>query len=519
MRLRGTSVSWARLAAALLFIGALQARAAAPADAAAREWPTGGWNVSTPEAEGMDSAALARLVELGAKNDMDSLLVTRHGRIVAEAYYAPYRAGLRHTVNSVTKAVTASLVGIAIDEGKLSGVDARVLDFFPGKAVANVDGNKKALAVGHLLDMNSGIDWKEGLDDSLPLSVVQMERAADWAGFILDRPMAQAPGAAFYYDSGNTHLLSAILSRTTGGNAFAYAKERLFKPLGITDVRWRQDPQGVSIGGYGLYLRPRDMAKIGYLYLNRGRWDGQQVLPQAWTDRVFNASIDMKLGPPGTFRYGSGWWTVPAKRAFMAVGLNRQIILVLPDIDVVAVVTGQRGYPFSPLIDQVSAAATSSTPLPDDATARQALAARIRDAATEKPTPVGPAPAIAAEISGKPWRFAKNPLGVKSLRLDLAAATPRYEVVFESLRPGAAERTVSGPIGLDGYFRFNDQVPESDFAVKGGWSGADTFTIVSRALVNGDIATYRLKFSGRTVDVAFSNNLGFKAEARGEAAE
>ena len=214
---------------------------------------------------------------------MDSLLVTRHGSIVAEAYYAPFRSGHRHRINSATKAVTGTLIAIALKNGLLDSLDHRVLEFFPDRTIAHLDDNKQAMTIRHLLNMTSGLEWTERLDDSIPVSFLAMEQSRDWQQFILDQPMAQQPGTAFEYNSGNSHLLSAIINRLTG-SALDYAKAQLFGPLGITDLFWRQDPQRIPTGGAGLYLQPRDMAKIGYLYLRNGSWDGRQN-PAAGLDR------------------------------------------------------------------------------------------------------------------------------------------------------------------------------------------------------------------------------------------
>ena len=153
---------------------------------------------------------------------------------------------------------------MALRDGRLDSTDRRVVDFFADRTIANLDERKKAITIRHLLDMTSGLAGTEGLD-GWPESFIAMERSPDWQQFVLDRPMAEAPGTVFYYDSGNSQLLSAILSKVTGKSALDYARETLFGPLGIEDVLWRGDPQGVSGGGAGLYLHPRDMAKLGYL--------------------------------------------------------------------------------------------------------------------------------------------------------------------------------------------------------------------------------------------------------------
>lgn len=517
MRMHGKTVSsLAHLATALLF-AALPLRSAWAEEPTV--WPTAGWTTSTPEAQGMDSAALAKLIELGAATGLDSFLVTRHGELVAEAYYAPYRAGLKHAVNSVTKAVVGTLTGMAVQDGLLASRDQPVLEFFSDRTVANADAAKKSITLGNLLDQTSGLDWKEKLDASIPESLIQLRRSRDWQGFVLDRPMAQAPGAGFNYNSGNSHLLSAIVAKKTGGSTLAYAQKRLFEPLGIADVRWIKDPQGIEAGGFGLYLQPRDMAKIGYLYLRKGQWAGRQLLSAEWVEKVFSASVDMGFGAKPAYSYANGWWTIPEKRAYIAAGYNRQLIIVLPEVDVVAVTTSRRNFPLSPLIDRITAAARSATPLPADTAAQAQLADRIRDAAVEKPSAVAPASELAATVSGKVWQFDRNALGIKSLVLDLKAATPGYEIVFGSKDPGATAQPFAGPIGLDGLFRINDKAPNAPVAVKGNWLDAQSFRIDSRVLGEDEMTTYTLRFDGQRVNVAFENNRGFKTQMQGRAAE
>ncbi len=501
--------------------------AAAPASSAASAtttaattlWPGDDWAESTPEAQGMDSAALAKLIDFGAAQGMDSLLVTRHGSLVAEAFYAPYREGLKHAVNSTTKGIVATLTGMAIQDGLIASRDAPVLDFFEGRKVANADASKKAMTLGHLLDMTSGLSWIEPLSDAVPETMLQLGRARDWQGFVLDRPMAQAPGAGFNYNSGNTHLLSAIVAQKTGGSTLAYAQKRLFGPLGITDVRWRKDPQGIEVGGWGLYLHPRDMARIGYLYLRRGQWNGRQLLPAAWVEQVFHPTVDMGFGSAApVFKYANGWWSIPSKRAYFTAGFNRQLIVVLPDIDVVVAVTGRRNYPLPAFIDHITAAAHSREPLPADATAQDQLAARIRDAGVEKPsaTPIT-TPELAATISRKAWLLERNGMGIQRLLLDLTPANPRYEVTFDSSRPDLPREPVTGPLGLDGKYRTAPQGPNAVIAIKGHWLDAQSFQLISRSVADGEVTVVTLKFEGggKAVNVGLENNWGFRGQVRG----
>lgn len=486
------------------------------AAAAPTSWPTADWPTSTPEDQGMSSNALADVVEFGAANGMDSLLVIRHGQIVVEAHYAPFRPGLKHVVNSATKAIVGTLAGIAFKEGALGSLDQSVLELFPERKIANVDANKKAMKLDSLLDMTSGLDWREPLTNAVPETMLQMERSRDWVGFVLDRPMAQAPGFAFDYDSGTWHLLSAILTKKTNLNTLEYARQKLFMPLGITDMIWGQDPQGISIGGYGLFMHPRDMAKIGYLYLHRGRWADHQILDATWVDKVYQASVDMHIGTTPSFHYASGWWTIPDKRAYMAVGFLRQLIIVLPDADVVAVVTGRSHYPFVPLIDRITSAARSETSLPPDAAGSVRLAARVKDAATEKPSEVGVVSPWARTISGKTYRFKTNALGLKSLMLDLVSSMPSYELAFDRGEVGVPDLRVSGPVGLDGYFRTNENAINQLRAAKGRWLDETNFQIISQSLLEGIVTTSTMTFFGDQVEVDVKDNRGVRARLLGD---
>ncbi len=447
-------------------------------------WPTKEWQTSTPEEQGMDSAALAKIVEFGASRSLDSLLIARHGRIVLDAYYAPYAADIPHVINSSTKAIIGTLAAMAVKDGLLDSTDHSMLDFFADRTIANVDDRKKAITLQHLLDMTSGLDWRESLSGP-PVSVIEMERSPDWVKFILDRPMLTAPGEIFYYDSGNPHLLSAILTKLTGMSASDYAKARLFGPLGITEWNWRRDPQGVSTGGYGLSLKPRDMAKIGYLYLRHGEWEGRTLVPPAWFESASHATVDMHMKSEPELRYSNFFWALPNKNVYMAVGYHNQVIMVFPALDIVLVTTAKDFYRLGVMADYVSGAVKSETTLAGTSDGAGLLANAIRDVSTEKPTEVGVAPETVATISGKTYTFPGNGLGVKSLTLTLTGPQPRFDLEFFSRNPGAPSIRVGGPIGLDGLYRKGDPTPYGLFAAKGGWMNDHTFVAQSVTLGAG----------------------------------
>jgi CubicO group peptidase (beta-lactamase class C family) len=488
------------------------------ANDSSQAWPTKEWRTSTPEEQGMDSTTLANLIDFGATHELESLLVIRHGTIVAEAYYAPFRAGVKHRINSATKSVIGTLIAIALKEGLLDGLDHRVMDFFSDRTIANLDDNKKAITIQNLLDMTSGLDWTEPLGGGgRPQSMIAMEQSADWEQFVLDRPMATEPGAAFNYDSGNPQLLSAILTRLTGQSALDYARKRLFGPLGISDVLWRSDPHGVSIGGYGLFLQPRDMAKFGYLYLHNGVWEGDQIIPPSWIDRIRHASVPMNLM---NLRYENLFWVAPDSNVYFANGYHGQRIFVMPALDIVAVATGT-GHSASSgkEIEMIADAVKSDAPLPPDAGAQSLLASRIQEAATEKPLLVGETPEIAKAISGKLYRFPENSLRLSTLSLNFVGPNPSYAYELETGRPDAPVERFEGPIGLDGVYRAGVPTNRGITVAKGAWSYDKSFVVQFQELGGDNLRSAFLSFKGRGVDLVFVPEDGPSIKLHGEAAD
>ncbi len=509
----------AGLAAALIAGKCLSiALAAAPDCAGASQgvWPTRDWETSTPEAQGMDSAALAELVDFVGIYKQDSLLIVRNGHIVVDAYYAPYAPNIRHDLRSVTKSFTGTLTAIALREGLLDS-DSRVVDFFADKQIQNLDDAKKKITIQHLLDMTSGIAWTENVY-SPDETVMQMYKSPDRTDFVLSQPMSDPPGARFNYDGGNPYVLSALISRKTGRDALDFARDELFKPLGISSVRWGEDDaQGVTDGESGLYLAPRDVAKLGYLYLREGCWDGQQIIPTSWVDRVRQGPVKARNG----YHYGNLWWSLPERGAFMALGNFSQILLVLPKLDVVAVMTGalKDGYvPTVDLIDGIAGAIKSDAALPPNSAAESRLTASIQKAATERASPVGETPETAKSISGKTYRFSDNNLHAKSFSLNLVGPNPSWELTTATGRPDRPTARVSGPIGLDGRYRKNAAAYGVD-AVKGSWLDDHTFAVDRRILGHGEVDRYTLTFESNKVDVKFESTNGSKAELHGELEE
>jgi len=363
--------------------------------------------------------------------------------------------------------------------------------------------------------MTSGLELSRLELESPTSGVGEMVRSPDWVKFILDRPMSSAPGDEFNYNSGNQHLLSAILAKLTGMSTLKYAKAKLFGPLGINDLYWWHDPQGITIGGFGLFLQPRDMAKIGYLYMRNGMWEGKQLLPPAWIDKVNHATIDTYVEPG--LRYSNCFWALPEKHVYMAWGYRGQVIMVFPDLDVVAVTTGREGFSLNEFADLISGSVKSDTSLPPDPASVKLLANKILDISTEKPTEVGPTSKLAYLISGKVYRFPPNEVNVKSLSLILADPQPHYDIETYARDTTKSGPIFTGPIGLDGLYRkgeLTEQGANNQFsgdplrvrvvnAVKGTWVDDHTFVVDWRflGLANSPEERWTLTFDGEKLDV------------------
>jgi CubicO group peptidase (beta-lactamase class C family) len=293
------------------------------------------WKASTPEAEGMDPAKLAAAVDAIARRKLaiHSLLVVRHGKLVVERYGKDRGRQLGpddlHELHSVTKTLTAALVGLAIADGKIASVKARALDWFPGEGVQEREA-KAPMTLEDLLTMRSGLRYDEGGSEYL------FREATCAAEAVLSEPLLAAPGKRWSYSSGNFQILAEIVRRATGKLPLAYADERILRPLGVKEVRWGADEGGTQLGGWGLFLRPRDLARLGYLYLQDGKWQGKQVLPAGWVAESTKERTDTPWA--GGYGYG-GWIPRVGAPAFAMRGYLGQEVYVFPGKDLVVVFT------------------------------------------------------------------------------------------------------------------------------------------------------------------------------------
>jgi len=294
-------------------------------------WPIRGWQTSTPEEQGVDSELLARACDFVMENGLHihSMLIIRHGYVVADVYFHPFTPDTLHDLASCTKSFTSTLVGIAIDKGYIKGVKQPVLDLLQERDVACVDARKKAMTLEDLLTMRSGLACYAEPGE---ITLREMDQSPDWTKFTLDLPMIEPPGTRFEYCSPASYLLSAIIQESTGMTSLDFAHKHLFEPLGITEAIWPVSPQGINHGWGDLHLAPHDMAKLGYLFLNNGQWDGKQILSSEW----IATATSKHSTPPNSYGYGYQWWLF-SPGIYVADGRGGQQIIVVPECRHIAV--------------------------------------------------------------------------------------------------------------------------------------------------------------------------------------
>jgi len=290
------------------------------------------WTFSSPQAQGLDptrleqaSTALAELPQTW------SFLVIRGGALVFERYYHGSGKNRSNNVHSASKSIWGAAIGIAIDQGRIPGVDATVASTLPSRYEAVMSPETRTITVRDLLTMTSGSRWEEDTTEA------EIERTPDWVEAILRLPRAARPGSAFNYSTGDSHLGSAVLTSATRMTACEFIHRNLLAPLGVAAEHWGRDPQGYFSGGYNLYLTPRELAKFGLLYLQDGRWHGRQLVPAAWVEASMTDQVD--AGAP--YSYGYDFWLrdIAGHHVAMAWGFGGQMVYIVKDLDLVVVLT------------------------------------------------------------------------------------------------------------------------------------------------------------------------------------
>ncbi|MDP1815458.1 MAG: ChbG/HpnK family deacetylase [Leadbetterella sp.] len=295
---------------------------------------------STPEAEGVSSRGILDFLEAAtkSKHEFHSFMLIRHGKVVSENWWTPYRSDLKHTMYSTSKSFTATAIGFAVAEKKLS-VSDKVVSFFPDDLPEKISPNLADLEIRDLLSMSVGHE-KENANF--------IATSDNWVKEFLKTPIVHTPGTKFLYNTPATYMLSAIIQKVTGQKVIDYLQPRLFDPLGIQNIDWEIDPKGINTGGYGLRLKTEDMAKFGLLFLQKGKWNGKQIIPAAWIEEASSMKIMQDLPKGVITRDSSDWHQGYAyqmwrcrNNGYRADGANGQFIIILPEKDAVIAITAE----------------------------------------------------------------------------------------------------------------------------------------------------------------------------------
>jgi CubicO group peptidase (beta-lactamase class C family) len=451
---------------------------------------------ATPESQGVSSAAILAFVD-AADRDIDSLhgfVLVRHGHVVAEGWWAPYSAEARHSLFSLSKSFTSTAVGLAAAEGKLK-IDDPLLKFFPDDAPADPSTNLKAMRLTDLLRMSTGHQSEPPRRTDEP-----------WAKTFLKHAVPFKPGTHFLYNTSATYMLSAAVQKATGQTLLEYLKPRLFDPLGIDKPTWEASPQGISAGGYGLSIRTGDIAKFGQLYLQKGKWEGRQLIPEAWIEAATARQTSNGSNPASDWDQGYGYQFWRCRHgAYRGDGAFGQFCVILPDQDaVIAITAGVRDMQgvLNLVWDKLLPAMKPSA-LPADETSRVKLEKRLKSLSLRLPESKG----NPANVAGRTFTFPANDRKLESLTL--ADPGKDGDITLTARIDGTERKVVCGRgswhKGRAGWAGMAEQPA----AAAAAWTADDTLTAKICFYETPFVVTLRLKFNANEVRYDVERNVGF----------
>ncbi|MBD2755217.1 serine hydrolase domain-containing protein [Spirosoma validum] len=493
--------------------------------------PTTGWALPTktsklprslPEAQGVAPGGLLDFVNTieSKKLNVHSLMVLRHGQVVAEGWWAPYAPQLKHTLYSLSKSFTSTAVGMAVAEKRLT-VNDKVVSFFPDDVPSTISPNLAAMRVKDLLTMSTGHD-----KDTTP----KLREGANpnWVKSFLAQPVDHEPGTFFVYNSGATYMLSAIVQKLTKQPILEYLKPRLFGPLGTEGEDWEVSPQGINTGGWGLRVRTEDIAKFGQLYLQKGMWNGKRLITEEWITDATRAEVESK-GGKGDKRvndwiqgYGYQFWRC-RNDAYRGDGAFGQYCIVLPKEDAVIAITSETGD-MQAVLDAAwdhILPALKRVGLPSYKAEQTALTKKL-SSLTLLPEATNTTTTAASQISGKSYAIADNTLHVKDVSLTFG----KDGCIFK-LQDDKGDHQV-----LCGINRWRDStttfavaplmltptpVPGGEtrkVAATGSWQDANTFVMTWRFIETAHYDQVTCRFGSEGVQVEFQSSLSILSKTK-----
>lgn len=449
---------------------------------------------SSPEAQGVSSAAIQSFIE-SADREIDclhSFMLLRHGHVVAEAWWAPYNPDSPHALYSLSKSFTSTAVGLAVAEGKLR-LDDEVLKFFPEDAPSQPSANLKAMRIADLLRMSSGQQTEPPRTAAQP-----------WTRTFLAHPVPFKPGTHFVYNTSGTYMLSAIVQKATGQTVLDYLKPRLFDPLGIEHPTWEASPQGVSAGGYGLSIRTKDIASFGQLYLQKGKWEGKQLVPEAWVEAATSRQTSNGSNPRSDWDQGYGYQFWRCRNgAYRGDGAFGQYCIVLPEQDaVIAVTSGVKDMQaVLNLVWDKLLPAMKPAPLAADDAGGKKLEATLKGLTLHMPEGSGSPP----KDLGKKYTFPANDRKIEALALE---SDDKGGMVLCTWANGAQQRISCGnKVWQKGRAAWGP-LAQQPMAACGAWTVDDTYTARLCFYETPFTITVTLKFTGDEVRLTSESNVG-----------
>lgn len=455
-----------------------------------------------PESQGVSSPALLKFVNaLDRKiHEMHSLMLLRHGKVVAQGWWKPYAPERTHMLFSLTKSFTSTAVGLAVSEGRLS-VEDKLLSFFSTQAPAKPGKNLKALRLKHLLSMSTGhaADTTERM----------VSGGEDWIKGFLSLKVENPPGAPFVYNSGASYMLAAVVQQVTGMQLSEYLRPRLFEPLGMDEINWEASPQGVEIGGWGLSLRTEEIARFGQLYLQKGVWGGRQLIPAAWVEQATSKQVSNGSDPKSDWAQGYGYhfWRCQ-HNAYRGDGAFGQFCLVLPEQEAVLAMTAgvQDMQSVLTLVWKYLLPAFSEAVLPEDPAAHTKLQRKLEKLALPAPERGGES-ALQAGLVGCSYQMQPNDTRVDRLSFDF---TPQA-CVLQITIAGQADRIVCGRGDwVAGESRlFSPTLTPMQVLASAAWTAQDTLQVTLRFIETPFYFSLTCRFAGDELRVQPMPNVAF----------
>ena len=462
---------------------------------------------SRPEAQGISPSAILAFVEEADRkiDSLHSFMLVRHGHVVVECWWSPYDAKTRHELYSLSKSFTSTAVGLAIAEGKLS-IDDPVLKFFPDDAPEKPSNNLKSMRVHDLLRMSAGHQREPSLQSS----------KEPWVKTFLAHPVPFKPGTHFLYNTPATYMQSAIVQKVTGQTVLDYLRPRLFEPLGIENPTWGTSPQGISLGGYGLSIRTEDIAKFGQLYLQKGQWNGKQLVPAKWIEVATARQTSNGSNPNSDWDqvYGYQFWRA-RHGAYRGDGAFGQFCVVMPKQDAVVAITSGTGN-MQAVLDLVwdkLLPAMNAEPMPVDEENNRKLQARLKELTL--PAPKAAASARLPEgVSGTTYKFPDNAQKLESLSLEFDGASGPATLVCKF--NGAEHRITCGKGEWKKGHMAIGRMADQPAAACGAWTENGVYTARVCLCETPFVFDFRLHFDDKKIRLDWKQNVGFGPTSRGQ---